>query len=171
MNEPTADGNAPLALPSRRFEGRDDFRQLVRDALACAARDGWREIILSDASFEDWPLGERAVADSLQAWSHSGRRLVLLARRYDAVLRLHPRFVRWRGTWSHVVTAVACPSADPLDLPSALWSPSWVLERRDTERSNGYCGGEADRRVLLRESLNAWLLKATPAFPASTLGL
>ncbi len=158
-------------LPSRRFEGRDDFRQLVRDALACAAREGWREIILSDANFEDWPLGERAVAESLQAWAHSGRRMLLLAKRYDAMLRLHARFVRWRGTWSHVVTAFGCPSADALDLPSALWSPGWVMERRDIERSNGYCGSEAERRVLLRESLNGWLQKATPAFPATTLGL
>lgn len=168
MNTPTA-GEAPL--PSRRFEGRAEFRQLVRDALACAAREGWREIILSDASFGDWPLGERAVAESLQAWSRSGRRMLLLARNYDVVLRQHARFVQWRGLWSHVIAASACPAADPLDLPSALWSPAWVLERRDIERCNGYCGGEPERRVLLRENLNEWLAQATPAFPATTLGL
>jgi len=166
-----ANSEAAAVLPSRRFEGREDFRQLVRDALATAAREGWREIILSDASFEDWPLGERAVVESLQAWSRSGRRMVLLARRYDAVLRQHARFVQWRGTWSHIVGAFACPAADALDVPSAIWSPAWVMERRDIERSNGYCGSEADRRVLLRESLNAWLGKASPAFPATTLGL
>ena len=158
-------------LPSRRFEGREDFRQLVRDALACAAREGWREIILSDASFEDWPLGERAVAESLQAWSHSGRRMVLLARKYDTVVRQHASFVRWRGTWSHIITASACPSADPLELPSALWSPQWTMERRDIDRCNGYCGSEPDRRVAVRETLAAWLQKSTPAFPATTLGL
>lgn len=158
-------------LPSRRFEGREDFRQLVRDALACAAREGWREIILSDATFEDWPLGERAVAESLQAWSHSGRRMLLLARKYDAVVRQHARFVRWRGTWSHIITATACPTADPLELPSALWSPHWTMERRDIERCNGYCGSEPDRRVAVRERLAEWLLKSTPAFPATTLGL
>ena len=169
MNEESRSADAPL--PSRRFEGRDEFRQLVRDALACAAREGWREIILSDADFEDWPLGERAVTESLQAWSAGGRRLVLLACSYDGVLRQHPRFVQWRRLWSHVVTAVACPGADRLDLPSALWSPAWVLERRDVDRSNGYCGSEPERRVALRESLNEWLLKATPAFPPTTLGL
>ena len=161
----------PVELPSRRFEGREDFRQLVRDALSVAARDGWQEIILSDAGFEDWPLGERAVAEALQAWSRSGRRCILLARRYDEVVRLHARFVAWRGTWSHIVTALACPSADRLDLPSAIWSPQWVLERRDIDRSNGYCGSEPERRVLLREHLDEWLRKASPAFPATTLGL
>jgi hypothetical protein len=158
-------------LPSRRFEGREDFRQLVRDALATAAREGWREIVLSDATFEDWPLGERDVGESLQGWARTGRHLVLLAKRYDAVTRQHARFVQWRGRWSHVVSASACPAADALDLPSAIWSPAWVLERRDIERCNGYCGSEPERRVAVREVLNAWLQKATPAFPASTLGL
>lgn len=163
---------APHAdLPSGRFEGRNAFRQLVRDALACAAREGWREIILSDADFADWPLGERAVAESLQAWSVSGRRMTLLARRYDTVLRQHARFVRWRGLWSHIVTPMACPSADALDLPSAIWSPGWVLERRDPVHCNGYTGSEAERRVALHENLQEWLLKATPSFPATTLGL
>ena len=158
-------------LPDARFEGRVGFQQLVRDALAAAAREGWREIVLSDASFEDWPLGEREVAASLQAWSKSGRRIVLLARRYDLVVRQHARFVQWRNTWAHIVTASACPAADPLEIPSALWSPHWVMERRDIERCVGYCGSEPERRVALRESLAAWMQKSTPAFPATTLGL
>jgi hypothetical protein len=158
-------------LPSGRFEGREAFRQLVRDALACAAREGWREIVLSDATFEDWPLGERAVAESLQAWAKTGRTMVLLARKYDAVARQHARFVQWRVHWAHIVNASACASADPLDLPSALWSPAWTLERREPERSIGWCGSEPERRVAVRELLDAWLQKATPAFAASTLGL
>lgn len=164
------DGN-PAVLPSGRFEGREAFRQLVRDALATAAREGWREIVLSDATFEDWPLGERAVAESLGAWSRGGRRCVLLAKRYDEVIRRHARFVRWRGMWSHIISAVAVPTADMLDVPSAIWSPAWVLERRDWDNSVGYCGSEAQRRIALRETLNEWLSKASPAFPATTLGL
>jgi hypothetical protein len=169
MSEEQDQAAAPL--PSKRFEGRNEFRQLVRDALACAAREGWREIILSDADFADWPLGERAVAESLEAWSAGGRHVVLLARSYDVVLRQHARFVQWRGRWSHIITAVACPAADRLDLPSALWSPGWVMERRDIDHSNGYCGSEPERRLLLREAVNEWLLQATPSFPATKLGL
>lgn len=159
------------ALPEGRFSGRTAFQQLVRDALACAAREGWREIILSDASFEDWPLGERAVADSLQAWSASGRRCTLLARRYDQLVRRHPRFVAWRTTWSHIIEAKGCASADPLELPSAIWSPGWVMLRLDAERCTGYSGREPERRLLLGESLQAWLQKSSPAFSATTLGL
>jgi hypothetical protein len=154
-----------------RFDGREAFAQQVRDALACAAREGWREIVLSDASFADWPLGERAVAESLQAWSRTGRRCILLARRYDAVLRSHARFVAWRRTWAHIVEARGCASADPLELPSAIWSPHWALHRVDPDRSTGFCGSEPDRRVALREALDAWLQKSSPAFPATTLGL
>jgi hypothetical protein len=162
---------AAQPLPDGRFQGREEFRQLVRGALAAAARDGWRELILSDASFEDWPLGERSVVDALQAWSQAGRRMVLLARRYDTVLRQHPRFVQWRARWSHIIEARACAAADPLDLPSAIWAPQWVLERREPERSIGYCGSEPERRVALGEVLQEWLRKSTPSFPATTLGL
>lgn len=158
-------------LPSGRFEGRVAFQQLVRDALACAAREGWREIILSDASFADWPLGERAVVESLQAWSKTGRQVTLLAKRYDEVVRRHARFVTWRGTWSHIVEARACSAGDPLELPSAIWSPGWVMHRLDPERCNGFSGHEPERRLALRESLNEWLGKSSPAFAATTLGL
>jgi hypothetical protein len=158
-------------LPQGRFEGRDAFLGLVRDALATAAAQGWREIILSDATFADWPLGERSVAASLQAWSASGRRCILLARHYDEVPRRHARFVTWRQTWSHIIEAHGCRSADPLELPSAIWSPGWVMHRLDPERCNGVCGAEPERRLALRELLAEWLQKSAPAFPATTLGL
>ncbi len=167
MSEPVA--VAPL--PSGRFSGREQFQQLVRDALACAAREGWREIILSDADFGDWPLGERAVAQSLQDWSSSGRKCILLAKGYGEVQRRHARFVTWRRTWSHIIEARACTAADALDFPSAIWSPGWVMQRLDTERCNGYSGGEPERRLTLRESLGEWLSQSSPSFPAVTLGL
>ena len=162
----------PPALPVGRFSGREAFQQLVRDALATAARDGWREIILSDANFHDWPLGERAVIESLQEWARSGRRMTLLARTYDDVIRRHARLVRWRGTWDHILTCRVSPMADPLDIPSALWSSQWVLHRLDTERCVGVTGREPDRRVLLKETLNEWVRsKSAPGFPSTTLGL
>ncbi len=163
--------NDATSLPQGRFEGRQAFAQLVRDALAGAAREGWREIILSDPGFADWPLGERAVAQSLQDWSAGGRRCVLLARRYDEVPRRHARFVTWRQTWSHIIEARACPAADELELPSAIWSPGWVMQRLDPQRCVGVSGREPERRLALREGLDEWLQKSAPAFPATTLGL
>lgn len=167
--EPEAE--LPLVLPSGRFTGREAFAQRVRDALACAAQQGWREIIFSDATFEDWPLRERVVADALHAWSKSGRRFVMLANRYDAVLRNHARFVSWRKTWGHIIECRVCRNLDPVDFPSAIWSPVWALRRLDLFHSTGTCGGEADRRVQLREVLDELTLNSAPGFPASTLGL
>jgi hypothetical protein len=162
----------PIALPpTGRFEGVEEFRRFVREALAAAADQGWRELILCDGSFAEWPLGERAVAQALNDWSRSGRKCILLARNWDAIVRMHPRFVTWRTTWSHIIDARACPSADPLELPSAIWTPTWVMERRDIERSRGIAGIEPDRRLTLRENIAEWLGRSSPSFPSRTLGL
>lgn len=164
------DGGAS-GLPSGRFSGRSEFVQTVRDALAGAAREGWREIIISDASFEDWPLGERAVAESLQAWSRAGRKLIVLAGHYDEVYRRHARFVTWRRMWAHVVECRRCAAADLAQLPSAIWSPAWSLRRLDLERSTGACGSDPLRGLQVREALIECLRQSTPGFPAFTLGL
>ena len=117
-------------------------------------------------------MGEKAVVESLQAWARSGRRFTMLACTYDEIVRRHARLVRWRGTWDHILTCRVSPAADPLDIPSVLWSPDWVLHRIDPERCVGITGREPDRRVLLRETLNEWIRsKSAPGFPSTTLGL
>ena len=127
--------------------------------------------MLADSNFHDWPLGERAVDASLRAWSKTGRKMTLLAKSFSDLQGRHHRFVEWRKDWSHIVEARACPSADALELPSAIWSPGWVMHRLDPVRCNGVADSEAVRRVALRELLDAWLEKSTPAFPAVTIGL
>ncbi|SFD38366.1 hypothetical protein [Paracidovorax konjaci] len=165
-------GSAPAPLPHGRFEGRSAFAAGVRAALACAAREGWQELVLCDFDFHDWPLGEREVEASLQAWAGRGRRLTLLAAGYDEVVRRHARFVQWRTTWDHIVQCRKAPVTDRLELPSVLWSDRWVLQRLDPQRCTGVAGSEPERRLLVREALDEWLLRrSAPAFPATTLGL
>lgn len=159
------------SLPSGRFSGREAFSQLVRDAFDCAAREGWREIILSDATFEDWPLRERSVVESLQNWSASGRHMVLLASRYDELIRLHPRFVSWRKTWGHILDCRVSRAAAPTDFPSAIWSQNWFLHRIDPQHSTGVCGTERERSIALKEVLDEKIRNSSPGFAASTLGL
>jgi hypothetical protein len=159
------------SLASGRFSGREAFAQLVRDALACAAREGWQEMILSDATFEDWPLRELVVVESLQAWSASGRRMTLLASRYDEVQRLHPRFVSWRRTWGHIIDCRVLRTSTPADFPSAIWSKNWFLRRMDMQRSTGVCGQDPERALGLRELLDEKIGNSSVGFPASTLGL
>ena len=153
--------------------GRETFRQLVRDALGRAAREGWRELMLCDATFFDWPLGERVCVEALEVWARGGgnRQFTMLAKRYDEVPRRHARFVEWRRQWSHKIECRACASVDPQDLPSALWSPVWALQRLDPALSNGVSGGQPERRQWLREQIDQWISRSTSAFPATTLGL
>ncbi|MGE0350502.1 hypothetical protein [Hydrogenophaga sp.] len=160
-----------MLLPEGRLSGRQAFVDLVRLAFDTAAREGWSRIVLCDADFADWPLGERDVVASLNAWSTRGRSLQMLAREYGVLRQMHPRFVQWRVTWSHLVEAHACASAPGDELPSLLWSPSWTLQRLDPVRCTMVASRSAERRVALQEMLQQWSLKGTPAFPASTLGL
>lgn len=161
----------PSPLLQGRFEGRSEFAELVRHAFVVAAEQGWREIILCDANFEDWPLGERSVAQSLHDWARTGRKLTMLAQNYDEVVRRHARFVTWRRTWSHIIECRSGPSVSASDLPSAFWSPAWVFERLDLVRSTGVAGPEAVRRLALRERLAEKLQRSSPAFSATTLGI
>jgi hypothetical protein len=161
----------PQALPEGRFTGRTEFTDMIRQAFAVAAQQGWREIIVCDPDFEDWPLGERVVVQALNDWSKTGRKFTMLAGNYDEVLRKHARFVTWRRTWAHIVECRASASAAADETPSALLGPGWVFERLDPQRCTGVAGSEPARRVALRERLNERLLKSSPAFPATTLGL
>lgn len=165
------EGAVPVLIEGR-FDGREAFADLIRGALSAAAHQGWSEIVFSDPDFADWPLGERASIEALQAWSASGRRLLLLARRFDLVERGHARFVTWRRTWDHIVECRAAGRTGAAEeVPSALWTPTWCLHRIDPERSRGVCSSEARARRDLRESFDECWRQGRPAFPASTLGL
>lgn len=162
---------AAQTLPEGQLSGRRVFVDLVRQAFVTAAREGWPRLVLCDADFADWPLGEREVVASLNAWSARGRSLQLLAREYGTLRQMHPRFVQWRVTWSHLVEAHSCASVSKDDLPSLLWSPAWTLQRLDAQRGTLVASRSAERRVALQEQVQQWWHKGTPAFPASTLGL
>ena len=153
------------------FSGPDEFSQLVRDALTTAALEGWSEMVWSDSDFESWPLREKAVIESLNAWARKGRKLVLLARKYDSLQRFQPRFVTWRGVWDHIVECRVCKGVDASEFPSALWSPHWAMRRLDSVRNTGFAGSEPRRRLQLREALDEIRRHSSPGFAASTLGL
>jgi hypothetical protein len=158
-------------LPQGALKGARRFARVVRDALACAAREGWRELILSDADFHDWPLGERAVIDSLNAWARSGRSLG------DAGPQLrrcaaHPcPFRDLAPTWAHIIECRRCAKGDAVGFPSVLWSSAWVMRRLDPEHCTGVCTSAPEPRVASRESLKEWLGQSSPGFPVTTLGL
>ena len=159
------------SLPENRFEGRIAFEELVRLGFATANLQGWREIVVCDNNFEDWPLGDRSVAQSLNDWSKTGRKFTILAKTYNEVIRRHARFVQWRRTWGHIVECRACSGVSDEEMPSAFWSPVWVFERLDSARSTVIAGSETSRRVLLKEKIDKLITRSSPSFPAHTLGL
>jgi hypothetical protein len=165
MNDPAAE------LPTGEFSGPTGFAESIRIAINQAARADWNEMVWSDATFEDWPLRERAVAEALDVWAGPGRKLVMLAHRYDAIERLHARFVTWRIRWDHIVECRVCRQVNGGDLPSALWTPQWMLHRLDPDRSRGICSVGARERVELRQQLDECRRQSSPGFPATKLGL
>lgn len=154
-----------------RFQGPTEFAEVIRQAFAAAAVQGWREIIMSDASFESWPLGERSVAQSFDNWAKTGRTLTVLARNYNEVIRRHARFVTWRRKWAHIVVCRASTAIIEDNFPSAIWSAGWACQRLDLARSTGSAGFDPVRRIAIKERLDECLRRSAPAFPATTLGL
>ena len=165
------DTAATPVLHEGRFSGRSEFAERIRAAFLGAAAQGWQQMIWCDDDFDDWPLGERAVIESLQRWARTGRKLTLLARDYNGIVRRHARFVSWRQTFSHCVECQGSRGRAGDVLPSALWSPQWTIERLDLERSTGIASADAARRVAQQERLGALLQRSTPAFAATTIGL
>jgi len=158
-------------LPDGRFQGPQEFAQHVRDALDAAATAGWREMVWADADFADWPLGERAVTESLQRWAAAGRQLVLVAQSFAVFERHHARFVHWRQMWSHIVEARVCKGSGLPEVPSAIWTAHWSLRRLDVERCTGLCSRDAVARRHLRETIDECLRHSRAGFPVTTLGL
>lgn len=163
--------SAPLTLHEGPFEGPAQFTQMIRDAIACAARRGWSDMVWSDANFADWPLCERSVVESLQAWSQKGRRLVLLAHSFELMPAKHPRFVTWRRQWGHIIECYVSKSWDATDFPSALWTPEWHLQRVDVPHFRGVASVDARHGLHLKEALNEVRRQGTSGFPATILGL
>ncbi len=161
----------PASLLQGAFAGPTAFAEHVRNALSHADSQGWAEMVWSDATFEDWPLYEKAVVESLNAWSRKGRKLTLLAHHFDAMRRIHHRFVDGRVRWDHLVECRVCKGIEESEFPSVLWTPTWAMRRLDLQRCTGVASVEPRMRLLLREELEERQRQSSPGFPASILGL
>ena len=98
----------PENLRAGLVETAEEVRQLLRQALLLAASQGGRELCWLDTDFAAWPLSDPELLDALHRWALPHRRLRLLAALdYEALRRVHPRFVQWRQLHDHVVQARA----------------------------------------------------------------
>lgn len=173
-SEPTVAASppaGPAGWPRGRFQGRLAFADAVRRVLGEAHLAHATEMILCDPDFADWPLGERAVAEGLQAWSQMGRSVRLLAHHFDAVVLGHARLVRWRGQWSHRVEARASRQMRVSDFPSVIIVDDWAMWRMDPDHGVFLAHLEPAECVLLRQRVEEVWAQSAPAFPSTTLGL
>jgi len=151
---------------------RGACREAIRATLAEAARAGCRELFLCDVDYADWPLGERAVIDSLTRWAYGHRRLTLFAVGFEALSQRHPRWLQWRRRWSHVVECRALEETEPGRVPSLLLAPGVATLRIfDTVHWRGSLSlAEADA-IRCRETVDALMQRSVESFPATALGL
>lgn len=157
---------------SERIESAAAFRTAVWQAVDRAVESRCRELVFCDPSFVDWPMGDAAGLQALSAFVRlPGRHLVLIARDYALMRQRFPRFVGWRVTWSHAVTAME-PADEGAEVPCALladrvialhivsadpWEGGWVTDR--------------GRVHALSERVEALKRRSQLAFPVRTTGL
>ena len=151
---------------------RKEFHEAIRAALVRAADAGSAEICLVDRDFQDWPLNERAVVETLARWAHARRRFVVYAHSFDEVPRSAPRFTEWRRQWSHIVQCRTDPEVEAQQVPTLLLVPGELTVRLlDPVRYRGVVSGRASDQAESREAIDALLQRSVEAFPPTTLGL
>jgi len=161
------------------FEGRQAFGVALCQAMAWALAQGCRDLRWMDATFVEWPLSELGFLSDLQAWAKPGRRLLLLAAQFEDLRRCHPRFVQWRGRFSHCVQARAFDEDwRPLGhgAPEALlWAQGHTaalgLRLLEKRHWRGVLSLSPIDALALREQTDASLQRSYESFASTTLGL
>jgi len=151
---------------------RSEFHDALRKAIAEAADQGCRELLLCDDDFADWPLGERQVVEDLTRWASSHRSFTIVARHFDEIARRHARWVEWRRTWAHIVQCRANNELEAGQMPVMLLAPGVVSVRLfDADVPRGAVSRERADAIVWREAVDAVLQRSEESFPATRLGL
>jgi len=159
------------------FEGRAAYEEALGGLLLAGCAQGSHAICGIAGSFVDWPLSNRAVLDGLTAWARRGRMLHLMGRGFEDLRQRHPRFAQWRTTYGHCFEAFEYETqGSDARTPLAglfLVGAAGPLSLRllDDQQWRGVVSTDARDSLLLQEWFDVLAQRATPAFPASTLGL
>ena len=151
---------------------RGEFQAALRSAIADAASAGSRELWLCDEDFAEWPLGEREVIAQLTKWAASTRRITLLARSFDELVRRHPRFVTWRRDWAHIISCRANREVASGEMPSIFVATGTISVRlSDVLHHRGRWSRLAADELRCKEQFDAISQRSEESFPASATGL
>lgn len=156
-----------------RIDSSESFDAALRWGFETAIANKARCITCVATTFEDWPLDDPALLESLTTWMRlPQRRLVLLAANYDEVPRRLPRFTGWRRDWAHLIQALQPPLELAADLPTLLIDDRSVgVNLIDPVHWRGRAEVDVRARLLWQERIDAILQRSEPAFPVTTLGL
>jgi hypothetical protein len=167
-----SDETPPAAATGRIIDSRDGFQSALREALAEAAGAGSRELWLSDIDFAEWPLGEREIVATFERWASSSRRITLVANHFDALARLHPRWIAWRRQWSHIVSCRTNTEIEASDIPCVLIALGTVTVRlSDPTHHRGRIARDRGEELRCKELVDAVLQRSEEGFPATSTGL
>lgn len=160
-------------MPATRIiTSRTEFHDALKEAFAFVADKGCREVFIADPDFADWPLGDRAVLESLTRWAFAHRKLTVLAESFDEFPRRHARWVEWRRQWAHVVECRTVAEADLGQLEGLFMAPGLITLRvLDAEHYRASLSFDPVSSIRIREGLDALLQRSEEAFPVTTLGL
>jgi hypothetical protein len=151
---------------------REAFHDALRRAFAGLATHGCREVAMCDETFADWPLNEPAVVDALTRWALPHRRMTVIARQYDELERLHPRWVAWRRRWSETVDCRTPEEGLALALPVLFVAQgATVVRLRSAMPYRGSESGIQADIIQATEEFDAISQRSGPAFPSTILGL
>ncbi|MEY2840002.1 MAG: hypothetical protein RJB60_2301 [Pseudomonadota bacterium] len=168
--------NSLLQAERGRIEGWPAWGEHVRAALQEAAEHA-SAIHLQDPDFAHWPLGERACVESLERWVLApGRaRATFLALGWDAVVRRHPRWLRWRTPWGHRVACLTVPEDQISSMtgfaPLLLIEGRLALQISDAEHGFGHWSRDASTVRALWLQCDAISQRSLDSGISATLGL
>jgi hypothetical protein len=158
--------------PRRLLDGRGAFEDAARAVLLGLPASDCREAWLTGADLGDWPLGEPAVIAALAAWlKRPGRRLTLLALRFDGLARRHPRFAAWRIDHVHAIDSRSVADLDEDDMPQLLLAAPVCIRLHDSQRWRAVITQDARSAHLAAEQIAAISQRSGPAWPVRELGL
>lgn len=161
------------APPVSALRSQADFHRALQWALGQAVVARARRMTWVDPDFGVWPLDDDALLETLATWLRlPQRRLVLLARDYTLLQRLHPRFVSWRRNWAHAIDAWTPSDGVEARLPTLLIDDQRLcLQVHDTSQWRGRLALDEQAVRQWRDEIDALLQRCEAAFPAHHLGL
>lgn len=155
------------------IDSRTGFIAALRWGFEQSIAEGARRIVCVDPDFGAWPFDDIGVQAQLTPWlKQPGRRLVLLARHYDELPRLQPRFVAWRRLWAHAIEAWSPQAGDAVELPTLLFDDQRVcVQLIDDTHWRGRAEFDVRAARLWSERIDAVLQRSEVSFAANALGL